>query len=215
MILQAAPSLRNGVADLTNQADRDLAGLWARLEDAVAAREPLNDVLPALIDFYGSAAAAFAAEWYDDLRAKVGVGGSFTALAADIPDSGGQALVGWALSEATDYAAFRTLIEGGTQRRIANFARQSVMDSTYADPKSRGWQRVSRGQCHGGFCDMLAGRGAVYSEAGADFASHDHCHCVAVPAFDGEPVPVKPFKPSLKQATDADRARVRDWIASH
>jgi hypothetical protein len=62
---------------------------------------------------------------------------------------------------------------------------------------------------------MLIGRGAVYSEATADFAAHDHCKCSAVPAFDGEPRPVKPFTPSLREATDADRARVREYLATH
>jgi hypothetical protein len=30
---------------------------------------------------------------------------------------------------------------------------------------------------------MLIGRGAVYSEATADFQSHDHCNCQAEPAW--------------------------------
>ena len=45
--------------------------------------------------------------------------------------------------------------------------------------------------------------------------AHDHCHCSAVPAWSGEPRPVKPYTPSARKATDADRARVRDWIATH
>ena len=53
--------------------------------------------------------------------------------------------------------------------------------SSTTDPKARGWQRVGVGECD--FCSMLIGRGAVYSEATADFLSHDHCHCYAEPAF--------------------------------
>lgn len=207
--------LRSDIALLVQQANGDLAALWRQVEQAAQAETALRDILPALIDTYGLAAATVAADWYDDLRDKVGVRGRFTAIPAEIPDSGGHALIGWALTEATDLATFQTLIEGGTQRRIANFGRLTVTESAVADPRADGWQRVSRGGCTTGFCDMLAGRGAVYSEATADFAAHDHCQCVATPAFSGEPRPVKPFTPSTRQATDADRARTRTWIREH
>lgn len=208
--------LRDGVEALVNDyAARDLDLLWRQVHDAAEAQVALNDVLPALIDTYGLAASALAAEWYDELRHKVGTKGRFTAIAADIKDSGAHALVGWAVSEAHDMDSLQTLVLGGMQRRIANFSRQTVMDSSLADPGARGWQRVGVGECKNGFCDILIARGAVYSEATADFAAHDHCKCTAVPAFDGEPRPVKPFTPSLRQQTDADRARVRAWLATH
>jgi hypothetical protein len=110
------------------------------------------------------------------------------------------------------------------QRRIANFSRQTVMGSSVADPKARGWQRVGAGECKTGFCDMLIGRGAVYSEASADFAAHDHCKCSAAPAFDGEPRPVKPYTVSPrrtidpetgKPVIDANFLRAKEWIATH
>lgn len=207
--------LRDGVQGLVVFAERDLAALWRQVRDAAEAQTALHDILPALIDTYGLAASALAAEWYDELRDKVGVPGRFTALTAEINDTGAHALVGWAGSKATDLSTMQELVLGGMQRRIANFSRQTVMGSSIADPQSRGWQRVGAGECTNGFCDMLIARGAVYSEASADFAAHDHCKCSAVPAFDGEPRPVKPFTPSVRQATDADRARVRDYLATH
>jgi hypothetical protein len=207
--------LRDGVQGLVVYAQRDLDALWRQVRDAAEAQTALNDVLPALIDTYGLAASALAAEWYDDLRHKVGAKGRFTAIAADVKDSGAHALVGWAASKATDTSTMQELILGGMQRRIANFSRQTVMGSSIADPGARGWQRVGVGECKNGFCDMLIGRGAVYSEATADFAAHDHCKCSAVPAFGGEPIPVKPFTPSLREATPADRARVREYLATH
>jgi hypothetical protein len=36
-----------------------------------------------------------------------------------------------------------------------------------------------------------------------------------VPAFGGQARPVQPYTPSLRQASKADRARVRDYIATH
>lgn len=177
----AATRLRRSVATLTSELSTDLTVVWNRLEVATAAGEALHDILPALIEQYGAAAGTVAAEWYDDLRAKREIRGSFTAIPAEVPDVGAHSLIGWALSEATDYAAFQTLIAGGAQRRVANFARATVTGSSVADPHARGWQRVGIGECE--FCQMLIGRGAVYTEASADFQSHDHCNCQAEPAF--------------------------------
>jgi hypothetical protein len=33
------------------------------------------------------------------------------------------------------------------------------------------------------FCQMLAGRGEVYSAETADFEAHDHCGCTAEPIY--------------------------------
>lgn len=203
--------LRSRIAGLSRLATDDLAVLWRQVERAVDAEEALRDLLPAVIDAYGPAAAALAADWYDALRVKSGTPGSFTAIPADIADSGEQALIGWALAEATDLSSFRVLIEGGMQRRLANFARYTITGSSIADPGADGWQRVGDGSSCA-FCRMLIGRGAVYSEESADFASHDHCGCGAQPAFSGQPRPVKPYTPSSRNITDRDRARVRDWI---
>jgi hypothetical protein len=208
--------LRDGVTGLVVLAQRDLDALWRQVSTAAEAETALRDILPALIDTYGLAAGSLAADWYDDIRAKLGIAGSFTAFPADIKDTGAQALVGWAVSTATDTAALQELVLGGTQRRIANFSRQTVTGSSVADPKATGWQRVGSGECD--FCSLLIGRGAVYSEASADFASHDHCKCSATPAFEGEPRPVKKYTPGPRDATKAggaDYDRAKAWIADH
>ena len=205
--------LRSDLDVLTGLAAADLAVIWREARDAVATEAALRDILPALVDTYGAAAATVAADWYDDLRDEKRVARRFTAIPAAIDDTGTQALVGWALSEATDYAAFTNLVTGGAQRRILNFSRLTLTGSAVNDPASSGWQRTGVGEC--GFCRMLIGRGAVYSEATADFASHDNCRCQAVPAFDGLPKPVEPFTPSTRGVSDADRARARAYIAEH
>ena len=204
--------LRDGVAGLVGFARNDLDSLWRQVTTAAEVETALRDILPALIDTYGAAAASLAADWYDSHREKLGVSGRFTAIPVEIKDSGAQALIGWAASEATDDNALQSLILGGTQRRIANFSRGTIAGSSVVDPKASGWQRVGSGECD--FCAMLIGRGSVYSEAGADFASHDHCNCSAVPAFGGEARPVKPYTPSVRQSK-ADQARAREWIATH
>jgi hypothetical protein len=62
---------------------------------------------------------------------------------------------------------------------------------------------------------MLADRGAVYSEATADFAAHDHCGCSAEPVYGDKSRTVRDYVPSSRSISDADRARVRDWMKAH
>ena len=169
--------LRNQIRGLTNLAQVDLNILLRRS----LTESSLSAALPPLVETYGAAAATVAAEWYDEFRASHRPSGRFRANPAAIPDSGEHALIGWAFSEATDENALKVLIAGGVQRRIVNFSRLTVMGSSIEDPGARGWERVGAGECD--FCQLLIGRGAVYSEASADFESHDHCHCAAVPAF--------------------------------
>lgn len=216
----AAPGtdLREGVASLTTIANRDLHALWQQVTTAVQAREALNDILPALIQTYGSAAATLAANWYDEQRRKHEATGRFEAVPAELGTTGAEALAGWGVaplfSATPDWQAAQTLIAGGLQRRIANAARDTVTRSSVRDHSTVGWQRMGAGAC--AFCLMLIDRGAVYSEATADFASHDHCNCQAVPIFKGaEPIDVKPYVRSTRNITDADRARVRDYLRTH
>lgn len=177
-----ASSLRSDTASLVRLANRDLSRLWRLVANGASADEALHDLLPAIVIEYGSAGAAVAAEWYDQQRAKVAARGGFVALPVEADDRGAHALVGWALSEATDDTALATLIAGGVQRRIADHARYTVARNSVEDKAARGWKRVGEGSsCE--FCSMLLGRGAVYTEATADFRSHDHCDCSAAPAW--------------------------------
>jgi|SRR5690625_113607 len=211
--MMATPTtLRRDLETLTREANRDIGQLWTRAtspEELVAA---LHDVLPALVDTYGVAASSVAADWYDEYRAERGARGRFRSLAADIRDSGTHELVGWAAAEAVDDTSLRALIEGGASRRILNFGRKSIMDSSLADPAADGWQRTGIGECQ--FCEMLISRGAVYSASTADFAPHDNCKCSAVPAFGGQPRPVRPYTPSQRHS-EADQARAKAWISKN
>lgn len=169
--------LRSRIRGLTNLAEADLDSLLRRSVSESALRAALGP----LVGAYGAAAATLAAEWYDELRDTQRARGRFQAIPASVDESGEQALIGWAFSEATDESALQALLAGGLQRRIANYSRLTVMDSAVRDPAARGWRRAGSGGCD--FCRMLIGRGAVYTEATADFQSHDHCNCAAVPAF--------------------------------
>lgn len=215
--MPTAAELRQATIDLSTLAAADLRRLWREVDTAEAARDALIDVLPALIDTYGLAASAVAADWYDELRDELEIPGRFTAVPVEPRPETGESLAKWAVDPLfqpePDWHRAQVLVEGGLQLRIAGVVRDTVTGSSVRDPQAQGWQRAGLGSCP--FCAMLIGRGAVYSQATAGFASHDNCKCVAVPAFNGHPVPVKPYTPSSRTITDADRARVREYLAAN
>lgn len=176
--------------------------------------DTLHDTMPALLDKYRLTAASIAADLYDMERDAVGAKGVFSAIVPELGDGGANELVGWATSTAQTPDSLVELLEGGFDRRLWSAARSVYMGSAIADPAAGGWQRQTDGDACG-FCVMLASRGTVYSESSADFASHDRCGCTAVIAWSGREVPVKPYTPSKRSISDADRARAREWIAAN
>lgn len=219
-----ALDLRNGADSLLVLAHRDLDAFWREVAVYEAAayagdlqaretlRTALHDVLPALTGSYQDAAIALAADLYDLERDRVNVPGTYRAPGIEIPD-GGHVLAGWALTEAVNPEGLHGLIQGGLTKRVMQAANRTVMGAAQADPRADGWQRVARGGCD--FCRVLAGRGAVYTRESADFAAHNSCRCVATVAWTGEERPVQAYTPSARGTTAADRARVREWIATH
>lgn len=211
-------ALRTSLAGLTLLAFDDLGSGWLPAgDDPQAAQGALADLLAPLLATYGAAAAALAADWYDELRDTDKITGRFRAAPAVLGEQGAAELAGFAVGPlfgVPDRQAAITLAQGGLQRRIADAARQTVMGSALADPRADGWQRVTHPEACA-FCRMIAGRGAVFRESTADFASHDHCFCTAIPSWTGKPRPVRPYTPSARGTTDADRARAREWIREH
>lgn len=204
---------RTDLDELVRLASIDLAALWRTVSDGDQGRALLAEVLPLLGDTYGSAAATLAADWYDDLRDELDVPRRFRAAVA-VPEIGrSEVLARWAVepmfSPEPDLQLALKNAEGGMQRMIADSGRQTVIQSAIADPSADGWMRQASGGC--GFCQILASRGAVYSERSVTFGSHDNCRCTAVPAFGGRERPVKPYTPG-PATTDADRARTRAWM---
>jgi hypothetical protein len=207
------PQLSSILESLSGLALEDLQNLWTLSPRDLEAA--LFGLLPDVLDTWAEASAAAAADWYDELRDSAEVSGRFSAIVEPLGDLGAYALAGWAaeplkLTE-PDILSARARLEDGFQKRLANAANFTVTGSAKADPKARGYMRRTRpGACK--FCVMVASRGAVYTERSSRFACHGHCFCEAVPAWGGRALPVGPYKPSDRPQSDADRARVRQWI---
>lgn len=224
--MSTASEQREALIGLTRLAKGDLLALWRTLDGLTASqtRDALASVLPALGDTYGAAAAALAADWYDDLREREAPKGRFTAEpAGDVDRKRWDSLAGWGVSPLfaaePNRGAALTLIEGGLQRTIADRHRLTVVDNSIADPAASGWQRVGVGD-NCGFCRMLIGRGAVYTDASVTFRSHDHCNCAASPTWapNVTRISTEPYKQSQRERSDAtkamDNARAREFIAN-
>lgn len=223
--MSLAAEQRQAVADLTTLSRRDLRALWPSLDGLPpeTVRDALMEVLPALGEQYGDAAAALAADYFETAREAAGARGAFSPVLAESPDRARwEALARWGVDplfrESPDRGAALTLVEGGLQRSIADQHRLTIVRSSIADPQAAGWRRVGvGGSC--GFCRMLIDRGHTYTEASVTFRSHDHCNCAAAPSWDSNVVKVsrEPFRQSKKNRSEAtkkaDNARARAYIA--
>ena len=223
--MTSAAEARQGLVDLTALAHRDLATFWALVRDwpADQIRDALMDVLPALGNQYGDAAAELAASYFETARERAAAGGSFAPVLAERPQRARwEALTRWGVdplfAAEPDAPAALSRVSGGLQRTIADQHRLTVVESSLADPAASGWRRVGVGD-NCGFCRMLIDRGHVYTEAGVTFRSHDHCNCAAAPSWDSNVVKVstEPYRQSQKNRSDvtrkADNARARAYIA--
>lgn len=216
---------RAAQADLVTLTVADLEAFWRTLDasDAAGTRDALLSFLPDLVQTYGEIGAAYAADFYEELRdSSPDVRRPYTAVLPDdvVPVEQIEASTRWALGPlwtAQDdlalavEAAFANL-SGAANRLTLIPARDTVRENAARDPESIGWRRVGNGDSCA-FCRMLIGRGNVYSADTARFASHDHCDCLAEPAWGGgEPAEVIQYMASKRNPTKADRARVRDFL---
>lgn len=209
---------------VTGLAVADLAALWEL--DPAALEQALFDVMPSAVDTWTLAASAVAADWYDREREQAEVSGAFSAIVEPLGDLGALALAGWAAqplqTEPPEVAveSVRSRVEGGMSKRIVNSANYTITGSTVADPKARGWERVTRaGACD--FCIMVASRGGVFRESTARFACHERCYCRARPVWGGDEVDVYKYRPSQRTSRmDPEQrsklnAAAREWIAAN
>lgn len=184
-------------ADLSSLAVKDMEAFMARLDvgDVAAARDALAEFTTALVDTYGKPAALLAAQFYDDMRAESpNATGRFRAIMAD-PASADEVMgtVRWAVDPLVggvpDKAAVTERMSGAVQRYVTGAGRDTIDTNTRRDRSRPTFARVPHGAKPCDFCLMIASRGAVYSEQGANSHYHDHCSCVPTPMWRGDPYP--------------------------
>ncbi|HLR93008.1 MAG TPA: hypothetical protein VK053_00650 [Jiangellaceae bacterium] len=206
-------------------AQEDLGGLWrSLLNDPVErAAMGLREVVPAVAEAYGQAAAGNAVVWYEDVRpAGARVYRARPFVPASLAEVEG--LTTWAATPlfSNDQAAAWERVTGLLQKAIADHDRATVEGNVDRDPIGRGWRRrASADAC--AFCAYMAVavgnlRGPL-DEAEASEAYHDHCNCVPVPVLDGDTLPEQPngdaWLDTFQAAYDAvdreQRAAYRRW----
>lgn len=175
------------VDDVATLAVAQLVTEWADLPtDAPATLgKPLGDLLTTLVGDFSLMTATLGAEWYEQLRDDAGIGGSYTAVLADVvPDEQIRSSASWAASGAfiDEQKALRDAA-AVLDRLVADRDRASIEVNVARDPAAPRYARyASANAC--AFCAMNALRGPVYrSEESAAGKYHAHCRCVAVPVW--------------------------------
>jgi hypothetical protein len=171
---------------VTDRAVADAVSLIS--SDPRATRDRLLVATPEIVSYYSDGTAALAADYYDDRRFEANVSGRFTAdPIIDLREEQIRRGVLWSVEPlygVTDVPLAAERVAQVVQYETANPFRDTITSNTRRDPRAVGWRRIAGGGCQ--FCNMLAGRGAVYTDATAHFASHPHCRCSAEPVFEGE-----------------------------
>lgn len=198
---------------------------------AAAPREPeawrasLFATVPLIVSEYAPGASTLGLDWFEEIRDAAAPRHRFTPtprlLVTDDDVAAMVAVKTAALREVQDdvealIAEAERLTEAAVQRQVASGFWDTVVGNTADDPDAVGWQRFTRdGGCK--FCLMLAARGAVYTEASARFAAHTNCNCVVGPSYDphAPKADVLQYVASRRKRSDADRARVREYLNEH
>lgn len=176
---------------------RDLARLWPAMDwSAVDRTFPLwAAAVAALVGRYRSTSATVAGAYLRAVRFAAGITDTPPiVLAPPVPDERLETSLRVTAHHSIKANAAKGMIRdaamatafvrssGAVSRLVLEGGQDTVRLSVAADPRARGWQRVTSGSaCK--FCSMLAGRGQVYKETTAAFEAHDHCSCSAEPVY--------------------------------
>lgn len=172
---------------------RDLLAIWPAFDinDIDGSWPALEAALVALIRDRRRTSSGLAANYFRTFRAAEGVAGeprpvlahepNETLLRATLTILGPIATKkGIARGQRNPVVVAASRLSGSVTRQVLAGGRETLTRSIAADPRAKGWRRITDGDpC--GFCAQLAG--AVVSEASSEFQAHDHCGCSAEPAY--------------------------------
>lgn len=186
---------RHSLDKLVAAARKDLERAWPTIRRLTpeAARDALADLMLGLTDTYGNAAAAVAAQWFEDLRPSK-LGPFKTTLAKPAPVGQVDGVTGWATRHLWngDPENTRRDLHNAMQRLVEQPARDTIEENGKRDKRGRPrFARVPSGGKTCAFCFMLASRGFVYGstkKAGGDGNKfHDDDRCMIVPGWGDNP----------------------------
>jgi hypothetical protein len=215
--MPAPDEARRGLVLITGEAVKRATRLLTGTPDQ--ARTALLEAAPLIVSAYSDGTSALAADHFDDLREQANPPTRYTAEpVVNLREDKVRTGVLWATGPlyTDDPTPTVERLAAVIQLETARPFRDTITTNRRRDPDAVGWRRVTSGSgCK--FCQMLAGRGAVYREDTARFASHPHCSCSAAPVFEGQDGPeasVLQYTASRRKRTAADRKRVRDFLAA-
>lgn len=222
--------VRAGLATVTTAAQADTRAVVEAAQSPADIRAALFAATPLIVGDYIDGSAALALDWFEELRDAASPAHVFTPRPfAVVDDDAIMSSVATATSALYDLERDMTritddliqqatedalrLLEPAVQRDVASGFWDTMTENSADDPDAVGWQRFARpGACK--FCLMLAGRGAVYTEATVDFAAHTSCHCVVGPSYDPNAprASVMQYVASSKNRTPKQQAALRDYL---
>lgn len=186
---QATRTFRSRQAALRALVEPQLAAVWPLLDP-----ERVDETFPewsrqagALVVAHRTVSVAASARYLRELGVTVTTGGKLPAevllrsLEVTGPISIKQGMTAGKTLQLAAADALRASM-GAATRHVLEGGNETVRASSIADRKVKGWQRVAAGNACA-FCQDLAGRGEVYSEASADFSCHDNCACSVEPVL--------------------------------
>lgn len=181
---------------LSEAARRVVAAQLAAIEyeDVADLREQVIAILEPVCAASSEAAAAYAAEFYDEVRAaQAGVPLGAEAVSAHLPEAteGAVRSIVQIVVDGKPWEQFARAVEDRADYEVKASAGECVKANAARDPLRPRWARVPDGSETCPFCIMLASRGFVYAsektasekEGGGHY--HPNCDCRIVPGFDG------------------------------
>lgn len=240
--MATSPSrVRKALQRVTAAARAELRAVAAAApQDPAQWRAALFAATPLIVSEYNYGAATLALDWFEEIRADAKPSQPYTPTPRlTVTDEDVAAMVARITESLHEVEADRAeverimaeaalLLEDRVENEAATAFRQTITQNAKDDPAAAGWRRFARPEaCK--FCLMLAARGAVYTESTARFAAHGaemrggrkggNCMCIAGPAYGGrgswaEATPMQ-YLASRRKRTEADKARLRDYLNHH
>ncbi len=186
---------------IVSLARRDLAKIFNSLNlgRPEQVRDVLLEIVPAIVDRYGSMSATAAAEWYEWLRLEaVGRTTAVVAPMSNLAEAKGSVRYAAGHLFTDNPANTLAILDGAIQRHILYGARETIRRNVDQDRSRPRWARVPSGAHTCAFCLMLASRGFAYhsrESAGHMASYHDDCDCMIVPEWESTKAIIDGYDP--------------------